>query len=507
MTLGGTYNTGTVSTVSGDETRLVFDGALMSTQAEIGDWIFAKGAIGFVGEVEDDDNLILSLPWEGGDMIDEGYVLIKMSWLRYDPAMTQQKVRDLIGLLEEQGSFLFVAGAAPDPGMGEEGQYALKTNGGPWQLWYKTGGAWVSHGIPVGTTFRGAWDAGTAYFANDQVEHNGSTWGGITASTGVEPGTNIAIWALSAAKGADGKHGGAIAFVQAFSSSTANSDPGAGIFRFNQSSQPSTTIIRVDNSDELGEPLQALLVSIGSASTSAVKGQFRIVEITDPQRWLTFNVTAANDMTGYFNVVGSIVSVSTNPIRNLQRCILFFTAKGDKGDKGDQGNQGYAPLLTITSDGGRRVLKVADWIGGAGTKPPIGKYLGVSDWVDNVADAIDIRGPQGGMGLTGPQGQGIQFQDNGTTAGRAIHDGEQKGYVYIATDVVPNMIYIKNSNATADWSAGSPIGGAGDMLKADNLAGLASNASARDNLGLGDLATMDKAELDDPFVTAIIFGG
>lgn len=460
MALGGTYTTGTVSTDGSDPKKLNFSGTLLSSVVTEGDVFMANGLLGRIASVDDDTHITLDQDWPGGALTDAAYLIDKTSYKRYDPAITQAKVRDLITLLHAQGSFLFVSSASPDPAMGEDGQYALKTNGGPWQLWYKTGGIWEAQGIPVGTTFRGEWDSATEYFANDQVGHNGSTWGAIAGSTNVVPGTDEAKWSLSAQKGADGQHGGAVSFTQVFSTSTSNADPGDGMLRLNNATQSLATVIRTDYLDKDGNSLTDLVGSF-TTSTSTVKGQIRLAEVGDPTRWIVFDLTAKSDMTGYFNLTVAHVAHSTNPLRDAQEIGFYFTPKGDVGQQGIQGNQGYAPVLAVVSDGDRRVFQVTDWTGSTGTKPATGKYVGTSGLVDVIGDAIDVRGTQG---IQGEQGLGIQPDASGPLADRDTYDDEAAGFVFVDTDATPFNLYIKLSATTADWSAASPIGGAGDML-------------------------------------------
>ena len=63
--------------------------------------------------------------------------------------------------------------------------------------------------------------------------------------------------------------------------------------------------------------------------------------------------------------------------------------------------KGWSPVLSVVSDGQRRVLQIADWVGGIGTKPATGQYVGATGLVTAIASAVDIRGP---IGLTGPAG-------------------------------------------------------------------------------------------------------
>ena len=70
---------------------------------------------------------------------------------------------------------------------------------------------------------------------------------------------------------------------------------------------------------------------------------------------------------------------------------------------GPQGDKGWSPEFSAVTDGARRVLRVVDWQGGAGTEPDTGLYVGASGLVEAIGDAVDIRGPQGAAGdMQGP---------------------------------------------------------------------------------------------------------
>lgn len=59
---------------------------------------------------------------------------------------------------------------------------------------------------------------------------------------------------------------------------------------------------------------------------------------------------------------------------------------------------GWTPILAVATDGDRRVLQVVGWDGGSGTIPIIGVYLGVSGFVSNISDGINVRGAIGPAG-------------------------------------------------------------------------------------------------------------
>ena len=81
--------------------------------------------------------------------------------------------------------------------------------------------------------------------------------------------------------------------------------------------------------------------------------------------------------------------------------IRFTQARpGDDGDggigtPGDDGDDGWSPKFATVPDGERRVLQVADWFGGGGTKPDTGQYIGATGFVATIGDGVDIRGPAG----------------------------------------------------------------------------------------------------------------
>lgn len=62
---------------------------------------------------------------------------------------------------------------------------------------------------------------------------------------------------------------------------------------------------------------------------------------------------------------------------------------------GKDGDDGWTPVEATVTDGDRRVKQIVDWVGGTGTKPATGKYIGATELVDDIGDAVDVRGPAG----------------------------------------------------------------------------------------------------------------
>jgi hypothetical protein len=193
-TFGGTYDTGTV-----------FTGTLMTTQAEVGDWIYVEplNVVILVTAVTDDTHLAITPSWTGTTQTNIQYTLLKMSALRYDPALTQAKVRELLSFYDALGMFYFVEGSVPDPSIGIDGQWALKVNSADWLIWYHDGGVWVQQGNPVGIDLQGIWDSGITYATKQTVSWLGAIWqslqnGNLNKQPDAEP-----TWWAKIIKGGD----------------------------------------------------------------------------------------------------------------------------------------------------------------------------------------------------------------------------------------------------------------------------------------------------------------
>lgn len=75
-----------------------------------------------------------------------------------------------------------------------------------------------------------------------------------------------------------------------------------------------------------------------------------------------------------------------------------------RGANGTDGDNGWTPSFAVVSDSERRVLQIVDWVGGEGTKPATGSYVGATGLVTDIAQAVDIRGATGATGTQGPAG-------------------------------------------------------------------------------------------------------
>lgn len=211
--LGGTYDTGSLSVTNGSASVHI-EGALLTTQAVRGDVILCAGLLMFVDVVTDDENITVNPVWTGTTQVAADYVLLKTSWSRWDPAILQQKIRELLAYYKGVGYFYFVEGDEPDPGQGTDGQFALKVNEVPWLIWHMESGLWVFKGTPVGDSATGlifesesatALAIGPSGATHPTLQVDSSAEGAVTGVivTGAAPGNGAFISAISLAADED----------------------------------------------------------------------------------------------------------------------------------------------------------------------------------------------------------------------------------------------------------------------------------------------------------------
>ncbi|MGJ5163151.1 hypothetical protein [Bradyrhizobium sp. HKCCYLR1051] len=202
------YATGTVAVANGatviDGTGTIWSGV----NVRAGDDIVIAGHTVIVEDVTDETHLVIDAwPYT---TVDAGtaYKIVQRSPLRFAGGQAMADVSALVAILNGMGTIYAVTGEAPDPSIGEDGQYALKTNTGLWKLWLKVAGVWLAQGNPAGTsTNRGAWDGITDYIASDMVSRLGSSYIATAPSTNKPPESNPSFWNLVAAKGDQGNTG------------------------------------------------------------------------------------------------------------------------------------------------------------------------------------------------------------------------------------------------------------------------------------------------------------
>ncbi len=128
--------------------------------------------------------------------------------------------------------------------------------------------------------------------------------------------------------------GGVLAIPYTLVAGTTDVDPAAGGMAFNNATQNASTVLRLDLLDQNGGDWTTVIDSFDD-STSAIKGQLRLVSLNDGTKFLTFNVTAVASPSGYRNVsVTNTGGSAASPFTTGDPILVAFTRTGDMGMAG-----------------------------------------------------------------------------------------------------------------------------------------------------------------------------
>ncbi|RWB08771.1 MAG: hypothetical protein EOQ39_18840 [Mesorhizobium sp.] len=193
-------------------------------------------------------------------------------------------------------------------------------------------------------------------------------------------------------KGVIGATGPAQGNQQTYSTVITDTDPGANAFQFNSATLSAVTTMYVDVLANGSVDMTAFLDSLTSSTSTSSKGFIYFRGVTTPTAWALFKLTSWTTATSYRKLGLTYVN-SGGTWTNGETFAWAFTPIGDLGDKG------WSPVLAVVNDSARRVLQVADWTGGTGTKPAAGLYVGATGLTATLANAVDVRGaPGSGIG-------------------------------------------------------------------------------------------------------------
>jgi|GEM_PF-3663629 len=130
---------------------------------------------------------------------------------------------------------------------------------------------------------------------------------------------------------------GALAIRYVFSTTITDSDPGNGRLRLSATQQDAALTVRADTLDINGSDVSGILDAFDD-STSTTKGSLRLYKVSDPTKWLVFDVTALAAPAGYRNItVSNVAGSDTSPFADGDTVLLSFQPTGEKGAAGDDG--------------------------------------------------------------------------------------------------------------------------------------------------------------------------
>src|ERR1700722_12608305 len=119
------YSTGTVSVAANGTVVTGVSTIWSGVNARPGDLLQIGDFQTIVSDVTDVTHLVIP-PWGGGAQSAVAYVIWQTSPLRFVGGQAMADVSSLIAVLNGMGTIYAVTGDAPDPSIGEDGQYALK---------------------------------------------------------------------------------------------------------------------------------------------------------------------------------------------------------------------------------------------------------------------------------------------------------------------------------------------------------------------------------------------
>lgn len=167
---------------------------------------------------------------------------------------------------------------------------------------------------------------------------------------------------LNGSSGATGPVGGAITIGYSFSTTTTDSNPGAGKMRLDNATENLSNFIRLNLADINGKDWTNVIDEFDD-SNSTIKGQIRIIKTGDPSKFLVFDVYGTDIQVGYRNIqVVNTGSSEASPFINNDLVTLLFTRTGDKGNNGSVNPIFFDGVHVIKEPGPTLVFQAAPTI-------------------------------------------------------------------------------------------------------------------------------------------------
>ena len=131
-----------------------------------------------------------------------------------------------------------------------------------------------------------------------------------------------------------------------------DSDPGAGVLRFNQATQDTSTYLYPDlQSSVAGGSIDVTgWLDVMAGSTSTIKGYLRIYKTSTPANYLLFSISDWTTKTGYRRLgVTKVASSAASPFAHSDAVTMVYTRNGDAATfSGDLANTDLAGIRVAT---------------------------------------------------------------------------------------------------------------------------------------------------------------
>ncbi len=264
----------------------------------------------------------------------------------------------------------------------------------------------------------------------------------MTSLVVTETTTNVVEVAAAGPAGASGSVGG---YRFAFSTTTTDSDPGAGVVRFNNATFASITNLFIDNTDANAADVTTWLDSMDDSTTTGNKGTLRIIKSSDPAVYREFRVTGAVvDGTGYRKVPVTPIA-QAGALADTDAVALIFTRTGDQGASGSGSGDMTAAIYdpgTVAGD----AFAMDNMVEGATTKIMTDTERTKLSGIEASADVTDTL--------------------NVTAAG-ALMDSELASEAAVKALEAADLTKLDGIEAGADVTDATNVAGAGAIMDGD----------------------------------------
>ena len=306
----------------------------------------------------------------------------------------------------------------------------------------------------------------------------------------------FASWTIGAtgsqgAQGSQGTQGNKGGVRYTFSAIGADSDPGAGNFRYNAITAVSTTFIYIDAVDNLGNDMTNWILSFDDSSSS-VKGQLTIIgnTINDVN---IFNVTGSVvTAVGYYKIPVSFVGGSTPSPADTAFMMLSFSRTGDLGTQGATGATGSTGATGAAGTNGTNGTNGAG-VPVGGTANQVLAKIDATNYNTQWVTAISLAGNNAFTGANTFQSiSGVTSFYSASTQDGINIVGRNGGSTSLRASIVPTTLTASRTITLPD-ATGTVIttGNLSSITSVGTLAGLTSSSRiwAQTDLRVGNASS------------------
>lgn len=141
-------------------------------------------------------------------------------------------------------------------------------------------------------------------------------------------------------KGADGNVVDVVGLRYTYSTTTTNSDPGAGVLRLNNATLSSVTAMYIDNVDGDGGTLTSWFATWDDSTNPTIKGTLLLRSNATPGNYALYHVSASAAQSGYYLITLAYITHNGTLPTTANDIQVTYYRTGDRGAAGADGADG-----------------------------------------------------------------------------------------------------------------------------------------------------------------------